>query len=660
MAVVKMNKISLLGLEKERTRLMDALMAMGVVQISECSLEEEIPGVTTPENRSELARLDHMLNELSASIEILGRYAPVKKPLFSARRVVSQQEYQSVLASAQDIMETARKINEYESHIVAAKGEENRQRTLLTSLDVWMNLDFPLEVSETRTTAVVMGSLPLSVDPDELKRTFDEQIGEASLIHAGNDKDHRYILMFVHKSKEQDAMNILKDRGFNRISFKDMHGTARENRQRILESLDKIAKEREAYINRIKELAKDREKIETLHDTVMMERERVEAVGKVIATRSVFLLKGWVPAEVSDKLKSRLEENFLCSVKITEPEPDEKTPVLLRNGPVTEAISPVIDMYGLPSSREIDPSPTTMFFFIFFFGMIVADAGYGLILALAGGLAIKLFRMEEGSKRFMKLVLFCGLATMFWGIMFGGYFGIEALGKYALWFNPSSTEGGTEKLMAYSLLFGIIHLYTGHIMNALNLIRRKQYVDVICDILFPVIMYTGFAMTVLPNVPGIDANVAAKVSSIGIYVLLAGVILTVFTAGRNKPNIFGKIFGGLPKLYDIISFLGDTLSYLRLMALSLSGGILAGLINGVTNGASILFKLTGGVLIVVLGHAINFAMSILGGYVHSCRLQYLEYFSKFLEGGGQPFRPLRANTQYILIKQEDEALWKQV
>ncbi|HOL85699.1 MAG TPA: V-type ATPase 116kDa subunit family protein, partial [Thermoclostridium caenicola] len=440
-----MNKITVLGLEKERARLLDALMKMGVVQISESNLED-IPGVGIPENRSELVRLEHMLGELSASLEIAGRYAPVRKPLFSARRVISQNEFQSVLASSDAIMEQAKAINACESRIAAIKSEENRQRALLASLEVWMDLGLPLEITHTQNTAVALGNLPKSVDLDELEKNLGDQVGEVALVRSGSDSDHHYVVVFVHKAREQEAFSLLKDMGFNRISFKGMQGTPKENRERILKTLDDLSKEREVTISRIKDLAKDREKIETLHDAILMERDRVDAVGKLLTTRSVFLLKGWLPAEVSEKLKSRLVQDFLCSVQITEPDPDEETPVLLQNGPVTEAISPVVGMYGVPSSREIDPSPTTMFFFIFFFGMIVADAGYGLILALAGGLALRLFRMEEGTRRFMKLVFFGGLATLFWGVMFGGYFGIESLGQYALWFNPSA-EGGTEKLM---------------------------------------------------------------------------------------------------------------------------------------------------------------------------------------------------------------------
>jgi V/A-type H+-transporting ATPase subunit I len=331
-AVVKMNKIAILGLEKERTRLMESLMEMGVVQISESTVDEESPGITIPQNHSELARLDHMLSELSASLEVLRRYVPVKKPLFSVRRVISRKVFESVLGSSQTIMETAREINSCEGHIAAINSEDNRQHTLLTSLDMWMDLDVPLNISSTRTTAIVMGTLPQSVDLNELVKALDDEVGAASLVCSGSDRDHHYILLIVHKTREQEGLALLKDQGFSRMDFKDMDGTPRQNRERILKAREELFRQREEYINRIRQLSEGRDEIETLYDALLMERERAEAFGKLLTTRSVFLLKGWLPAEFSDKLKNWLEENFLCSVQITEPEPDEETPVLIQNG----------------------------------------------------------------------------------------------------------------------------------------------------------------------------------------------------------------------------------------------------------------------------------------------------------------------------------------
>jgi V/A-type H+-transporting ATPase subunit I len=191
-------------------------------------------------------------------------------------------------------------------------------------------------------------------------------------------------------------------------------------------------------------------------------------------------------------------------------------------------------------------------------------------------------------------------------------------------------------------------------LKAANLIRRGQVWDAICDVGFPYIMFTGFAMTVLPFVPGMDTPAMASVSAAGMYVFIVGVALVVLTAGRKSKSIVGKLFGGLPRLYDIIGFLGDVLSYMRLLALCLAGGILSGLVNDMASDlGNIVARVIGGTILLLFGHGINFAMGILGAFVHSCRLQYLEFFSKFLEGGGTPFRPFGPRTQYIVMKQED-------
>jgi V/A-type H+-transporting ATPase subunit I len=655
-AIISMSKIAVLGLETERKPLLEALMAMGVVQITDSFLDEDSsPDIQKPQITAAVTGYDNVLSNISAALETLRRYVVVKKPMFSIRDTITRVEFSKVLSRKEEILDRVAEINALENEIMVSKSEENRYKSMLLSLEPWLELDIPLDVSETRTTSLAMGTVPANLDLSALTAEMTDQYPEAALIQAGSDLEHQYLAVVVYKPQEADAMTFLKGKGFNRTGFRDMSGTAKENQQRILDLIAQNEKQRESSIEKIKVLASHRKDIEILSDAFKMERSRIEAAGNLVATKAVFMLKGWLPAEMSDKVKTSLEKKFLCNVQITEPEKDEETPVLVENGPVSESIQPVINMYGVPSSKEIDPSGTTLFFFSIFFGLIIADAGYGLLLAIGSGLVLRLFKMEAGTKRFIKLIFICGLATVFWGVMLGGYFGIESLAQYALWFNTGA-PGGTEQMMAYCLLFGVIHLYAGHFMKVLNLLRRKLYLDIVFDVIFPVVMYTGFAMFILPSVPGVPPDVAANLSAIGGTVFLIGLILTVATAGRSKKGILGKVFGGLPKVYDVIAFLGDALSYLRLLALSLSGAILAGLINGMASGGGLLFKLTAGLLVLLLGHGINFAMGILGAFVHSCRLQYLEFFSKFLEGGGEAFRPFRANTQYVIIKQEDESL----
>lgn len=656
MAIIRMNHITLLGLESERSDILKEVMKHGVVELSPVKMEDSSIG-STPNASAETAIVETQLSDVKEALAVLSKYYPVKKPMFGIRRVLAHDEYLAVMQAPKSLWETVARIKASEDGLNRLKTEENKLMNLQTSLIPWKEMTSNVAMEGTRHTRVMYGTIPATVDLAPIVEAMATAAPAVVLSEQGVDSENHYLLFSAHLQDEAEGISILKNSGWNRVQFKELDGTPIEALEQIKNRLALIETDRKAIIDTIGQDVGMRAALEVLHDGIVMERDRLLTAGKLISTQKTFVMQGWAPAEICEKLSKRLEDRFVCQLDYREPEKGESTPVAVRNNGFTEAIQPVMNMYGTPSSNEIDPNAITMPFFIIFFGLIVSDAGYGLILAIASGLALKLFQMEDSAKRFAKLVFFSGLATIFWGVMFGGFFGIAKIGDYALWFNPSA-EGGTEKLMVYCLLFGVIHLYAGHVMKAANLIRRGQFLDMIFDVIFPVIMYTGFGMVVLPNVPGLDPEMAKLISGYGLNVLLVGVVLTVLTAGRHNKSIVGKALGGLPKLYDIIGFLGDVLSYMRLLALSLSGAILAGLVNGMASGGNIIFKLTGGLLILALGHGINFAMGLLGAFVHSCRLQYLEFFSKFLEGGGDPFRPLKANTQYITVMQEDESLWK--
>jgi V/A-type H+-transporting ATPase subunit I len=308
-------------------------------------------------------------------------------------------------------------------------------------------------------------------------------------------------------------------------------------------------------------------------------------------------------------------------------------------------------MYGAPSSREIDPSPVLMPFFVLFFGIMLGDGGYGLLLTAVSIFILNKKQLEDSTRKFMKLIMYCGIATIFWGAMLGSWFGIESLSGTALWLVPTRD---TEALMSWSLVFGIIHMYSGLFLKAINLIRRKQVLDAVFDVLFMYILFTGFILSVLSFAPGVDPNsdVVLRLTKIGNILFIVGAALVVLTAGRKSKKIFGKIFGGLGKLYDVVGFMGDTLSYMRLLAIGLAGSIISTIVNSMAGslGGNIIMTVLGGGLIIISGHAINIGMGLLGAFVHSCRLQYLEFFGKFLEGGGQYFRPFKADTKYIVVK----------
>ena len=211
-------------------------------------------------------------------------------------------------------------------------------------------------------------------------------------------------------------------------------------------------------------------------------------------------------------------------------------------------------------------------------------------------------------------------------------------------------------MLSWSLLFGIIHIYAGFALKAANLIREKKYLDALFDVGFVYVFYTGAVLCLLPYIPAINAGKAAPLVNTGKYMLVIGGVLLILTQGRSKKNIFSKLAGGLFSLYDVVGFLSDVLSYSRLLALGLATSIIASIINEISFmfDFPIVLKIILAVAILLVGHTVNFGINALGAYVHSCRLQYLEFFGKFFTGGGQAFSPLKINTKYTKLNSDAE------
>ncbi|NLL96446.1 MAG: V-type ATP synthase subunit I [Clostridiaceae bacterium] len=650
-----MNKITVLGLKEERTKLLKSLMDLGVVEITQEEPGSDISDKARNINvQDELNKVDSRLSILARSIDILNSHVPVKKPLFSARRIVSEKDYNDVVKLRETVLETAERINSCEDELMKLKSEEIRLTGLVDSLEPWLDLDIPLDITSTRYTFCYIGSIAGNADVNAV----NEEFPETEFLVARSDEDRHYIAVIGLKTDETGIIKILSNWSWNRISIREAFGTAKETLEQYNKKLESIEREREANLSVIRDLAREREALEVVFDSFHMERARIEAKSRLISTEFAFLMKGWLPAEHSEKIRDYLDNHFYCAVEIEAPAADEEFPVLLKNGPVVESISPVIKMYGVPSSLELDPSFITFPFYIFFFGLMLGDGGYGLIISLAAGLVLMKFRLEESTKNFVKLLFFCGLATALAGLLFGSWFGIPSLTKTALWIVPSQNP---ELMMTYSILIGIIHMYIGMFMKALNILRKGgSILDAVFDVGFIYIMLTGVVLSLLPFAPGITVPNTSWIVQFGNKLLVVGIILVLLTSGRKSKNIFGKIFGGLPKLYDIVSFFSDCLSYTRILALGLASAIIADIVNnlGMQLGGNIIIRFFAVSLVLLFGHSLNFILNVLGAYVHSCRLQFLEFFGKFLEGGGEAFDPLKARTEYIVVETELSTLLK--
>lgn len=647
--VVKMNEITVLGLANQYRELLGSLMDIGAVDVSTVDPEDSVTSAHNPNVQDELSDIEGKLGEIRSALSCLEKYCPRKRGFFQSRREISKSEFEKHIKNSDQIWKSIRIIRNCEDRLVKIKSEENSANNLHNSLMPWKASTVPLQTSETVKTAFIMGTIPASADWNAFLEEFSEKVPLAVADKVNSDNDQHYINVFYHKEAEQECLSLLKQCGFNRVVFSGLEGTVSDNFERLGQRLDELMEERSEAIGQIKDQESRRDSIEELYDALGMEKSRLTAAARALKTRKVFMIRGWIPEKLAIGAKEWLEKKYTVHIEIREPAKDEEFPVLLENNAFAETVEQVTTMYSFPNSRELDPDAVMAPFFILFFGLMLSDGGYGLVLALLTGFVLLRFKLERSMRKMMKLMFFCGMSTIFWGAMFGGWFGISFFTKYAVWFDSVAEP---ELMLSWALLFGVIHIFAALGMKAANLIRNKQYLDAVLDVGIWYITFTGFAMFLLPNVPRIDPQLAAQLSGTGKYILLAGVVLVVITQGRSQKNIFGKMFGGVARLYDLISFFSDVLSYSRLMALGIATSIIASIINQMAFMFELpaLIKPIAACVILLVGHTVNIAINSLGAYVHSCRLQFLEFFGKFYEGGGTEFEPLRADTEYVTIK----------
>ena len=439
-------------------------------------------------------------------------------------------------------------------------------------------------------------------------------------------------------------LNILKNRGFNKVSFSDMTGSIQQNIKKIETDILGIDEKITTLRSNIDSLANNREAIEVMYDYLNIQKDRKEALGYLLKTGSTFVLEGWVPEPDIAPFKKHISKwQWDCFVDIAEPK-EEEFPILLKNSRLVKPFELITELYSLPKSKEIDPNPFMAPFFFIFFGMMVSDAGYGLLISIATAVVIYKLKPKGTVEKLLKLLFLGGISTFLWGALFGGWFGDVitqvTTGKIVikpLWFNPMEDP---MKLLLWSFIFGGIQLYTAMGIKAYDAIRKGRIWDAIFDTGFWYIFLTGLVLLL----------VGGNAGTIGKYMTIAGTILLILTQGRAEKNVFKKLMKGVTSLYNAVGFMSDVLSYSRLLALGLATGVIASVIN--TIGILFGFNIIGIIIFAITfigGHIFNIMINALGAFVHASRLQYVEFYGKFYEGGGKPYKPFKINTKYINI-----------
>ena len=654
-----MNKISIIGLNSIKTELIKEVMELGVVEISSQDTKltdpEWISYVKKDGNEDEVLDLDAKISKISEVLNSLERYDTSKKPLFSTRNSISLEKFRKSFEDASTVTENANKVHELNKSYNELCSEENKTEAAILSLKPWIKYEIPLEMAETKYTSIFIGIVPIIADIKKLKSEMEQKTEKCFMDLIGSDKDQYYFSIICLKNEKEEVYDVLKQFGFNIVTFKELNGTASENIMQYEINLKEISLKKENIEKNIKDLVSYKPKIQLFYDHLVIERDKSKILGNMLKTDTTFYTEGWIP-EVSKENVRKILDEFKCWYDIKQPDEGEQFPILMDNNSFIQPFETITELYSLPSSSNIDPTVFMAPFYAIFFGLMLADVGYGAIMSILCFWVVKKYKPEGGLQKFLKVFFYCGISTAFWGIMFGSWFGdaIPAAAKLLfnsdftikpLWLNPMEEP---MTLLLFSFIFGVIHLFTGMAVNAYMLIRDGKTMDAVFDIGFWYGFIIGIALLLFGDtiIPGSGI--------IGKWMTIIFAIGLVLTQGRAKNNLINKLLSGVLSLYNITSYLSDILSYSRLLALGLATGVVSSVVSilGSMGGRNVLGILMF-VIAMTIGHTFNFAINALGAFVHSARLQYVEFFGKFYEGGGEAFNPLIKKTKYYKIIKED-------
>ena len=643
MAIVKMKKLRLYGAAEEQTQLIRELQLLGCVEIGEPQQLTDTDGeaVFHAADGGQSDELVRTAARLTSALETLKKYDSAKAGLFAARPGKTVQElfddgaYRDALQAAQQILDA-------QDARGRTAAEKSRLIAARESFVPWQALPLPLETSGTQHARVLLGTVPAQTSFDALCTAVYEAADEVQLERISADQQSQYLLIIAHRSALEAVGAVLREAGFAQLSFEGAQGTAAEQIRLTDEKLAACEQEDARLCDTLRALCAKKAAIQLACDRCTQEIAKAQAADRLAHSEKTFCLDGWVPAEAAGKLEALLQKHC-CAWELTDPEPEEypDVPVKLKNNKLTDPLNMVTEMYSLPAYDGVDPNPLMAPFFILFYGIMMADMGYGILMILASIIITKKSHPKGTSGHMFGLMFSCGISTFIMGALTGGFFG-DFLPQLVGIINPDTTFKAlpslftplddTISILLGAMVLGFIQIVTGMAVSFVEKLKKGEIMDAVWEELTWWIVFAGIGC------------MALGVTNIVLYV---GLGMVVVGSGWSAKG-FGKVTAIFGSVYNhVTGYFGDILSYSRLMTLMLAGSVIASVFNtlGAIPGNVVFF-----LIVSALGNGLNFALNLLSCYVHDLRLQCLEYFGKFYKDGGKPFKPLAINTKYVDIQ----------
>lgn len=655
-----MKTVRIIALRQDRKRLLEHLQDSALIQVK--SVEKPSKGFSKVDVSAQTQLFERNVTLTEQALKILDNHSREKKGLldsFKGRRKIDPDELGEIASKAGGVINVCARIAELDKELSSNAAEQVRINTSLAQLEAWQKLDIPLNTQDTKSTAVFIGTLPESYDEASLSAALARENPklEFELEIQHSEPSMTCVVVFAPISQKIMAEDALRSLGFSR-PMSPTSRTPKVKAQRLRDKAERLVKENEAAVAEIVSLADKREEIKVTQDYFRIRADKYNVINSLDHSKHVFVIEGYVPEKSCEELEKLCNRVSTCHIEFGEA--DENAPVLLKNNKFAEPAQNILTMYSPPSKEDIDPTPILAFFFYFFFGMMFSDAGYGLLMTVVIGIVLKVFKPDKKMRNNLKLFQYCGISTFLWGLVFGSIFGDAPAALYNYFNDTSLTmkeilpwptldpQKDALLLMVVSIAFGLVHILVGMGCKFYICIRKKDWGGAFFD--------TGLWMLLLIGIAILAAGIFASPAlvTVGAVISVGCAVGLVLTQGRTKKGVVGKAVGGLASLYDVTGYISDLLSYSRLLALGLTTGVMAQVFNMLS---TMLGKSVVGfvfmVVIFVVGHAVNIGLNALGSYVHTMRLQYVEMFSKFYEGGGEEFAPFSLNSKYIKIQEDN-------
>ncbi len=659
MSIVKIQSIEICGIMTQRKKILEYIQRKGIMEVSDAGCDE----LETVDTSGALSVFKNKKNTLSRAVEILTLARPELKggllSSFKGRTPVGKDDYDAFYKKLNETLKTANEIINADREISEEKALRVKNASLSGAIEPYKDFDLSMINARTDSSLYAVGAFPPKTALEDILALFDED----TPVHAeilSNNKDQTCAFILYRKKDKDKVEDILRQNFFIAPPFITETPPLQK-----LESLKRETEESKAREAKAKErialYAKDIDELRFALDHFTMREEKYRVISSLAVTDHAFFMKGYIPQKKAQAFKEDIEKRFTAAVEISEA--DDNAPVLTENNALAAPVETVLSAYGMPGKGDIDPTGIMSIFYYILFGLMFSDAGYGALMALICGIIWVIYRRSDAPiMKSVKMFFYCGVSTLIWGLILGSFFGdaLEVISQNflntswktpCLWFAPIKDP---MKMLIFTMVIGLIHMFTGLGIAAYQCIRDKRWLDLFADViawlmLLVSLIFMLMGSGIFEGIAGWKLNYNSTQSMIINIAAILSAVFIVLTAGRESKNILKRLMKGLYGLYGVTGWLGDVISYSRLLALGLATGVVGSVVNqmGAMIGNPIAFA-----IVFIIGHLLNFLINVLGAYVHTNRLQFVEFFGKFYSGGGREFAPFNTNTKYYSVKED--------